>query len=156
MKVEQQHLLSEFAEIVRRENPLLSKEAARARAKNTLSSLAYIASFGMVKRVAAAIGSAELSKTYEKTIDRTVPAERLIHVSVGLDHQGEFPMSEVRETAHSLAKSPMAHSLLCALVRHHFSLFPTPLPTKQQVCSHLGMRYTQLEQSSVELRYLSR
>jgi hypothetical protein len=156
IKLDQVNLLTEFAEIVKKEHPLLSSDSVVGRAQNALVSLAHVGAFGIVKRVAAAVGSSELTKTYEKTIDRLIPAEQLINLSIGLDHMGTFPMANLRETARDTKSRPMAGRVLRSLLRQHFSLFPTALPTKQQACAEVGMKYEQLEQAAVELKFLTK
>jgi hypothetical protein len=74
--------------------------------------------YGIIKRISYAVGSDQLSRTYQNVIDRDVENKlsmRLVDLSIKLDHFS-FPVDEIVKTAERVKKNYFCFQLLRDLV----------------------------------------
>jgi len=138
-----EELIKEIARMLREEHPGHAWERVVNRAQRTIFLLLAMASFGMIRRISNAVGSRELTQTYEHVTQESVPAHRLIEVSLALDHSGAFPSSKVGDAAAVFRDAIVPMWILRRLVLQHFHLFPVSYRLKQRACSALGIRFEQ-------------
>ena len=149
VRAEQVELLREMAEMIKKQSPSLTTLEADNRAKETLLGLAHVLTYSMVKRIALAVGSPELSNTFERLlVDSQTPAFRIINSALELDHKNDFPALFIRDTASEFEDSPLPLSVLRHLVISHFHLFPVDYRTKQAICATLDIKYSRLQRSN--------
>ncbi|WP_353064463.1 hypothetical protein RBB77_01710 [Tunturibacter psychrotolerans] len=99
----------------------------RDRAELILAELLREITYGLLKRVSHAIGLRELEATYEDVSalrDDSLP-NRLIQLSIRLDHFERFPKNEIEKLANDLEKNVFTYQTLRDLVLNHLYLFPT-------------------------------
>ena len=139
-----EQLVQMFAGAIYLAHPSYADDRIIQRARETLVSLTSLAALGVVKRIAAAVGSADLEGTYRKALSQEVPAEQLVHLSVQLDHSGNFPTVDIRDMVEQFRTLHLASWVLRALCVAHFRTFPVPSQVKQSVCALLEVAYEQV------------
>jgi len=103
------------------------------RAELILAELLREITFGLLKRVSHAIGLRELEATYEDVSDlrdNSLP-NRLIQLSIRLDHFERFPKKDIAELASDLEKNVFTYQTLRDLVINHLYLFPAEYSVQQ-------------------------
>ena len=157
IRSDQSEFLQLISEMIRKRNPEFTAAEVNLRAKESLTGLAHLLSYGMVKRVAKSVGSRDLSNTYKRLLGETeTPAFRLINSALELENSSEFPVISIREVASDFEKSPLPLSVLRHLVVSHFQLFPVDFRTKQSICATVGIRYSSLHRSDPVSRMVPR
>ncbi len=157
IQVEELAILQEMAQEIRYRHPDLGTGEIRSRAKESLTGLVHVLSYGLIKRVANAVGSRDLFNTYERLLKESqTPAFSLINLALNLDNRSEFPDSLIRKEASEFRKAPLPLSVLRHLVVAHFRLFPVDFKTKQGISTTIGIRYSTLQLTSPGARMLPR
>jgi len=98
--------------------------------------------YGILKRLSHAVGLKELEGTYEEVSelrDNSL-ANRMIHLSIELDHFERFPLSEIERLAAELEHNNFTYQTLQDLVLNHLYLFPRDYSTQQSAGSTLKMK----------------
>jgi len=135
-------LVYEVVDRIRSDNPEVDITEIREQVRDLVASICQGVSFGMIRRTVNAVGSSELSKTYERVLEhRDSPATRLINVSLELNYTKKSPTGNVVELAEELKSSPLPFSLLRFIVLRHFKLFPVDREDKQRICEALDVSY---------------
>jgi hypothetical protein len=81
-----------------------------------------------------------LSRTYEDVIAKAdTVSNRMIDLSVKLDHLSGFPRKELFRLADQLSKNFFSLTVLKRLVWYHFYLYDVDFKIKQAVSDKLGM-----------------
>jgi hypothetical protein len=127
------------------------------RARESMHSLTFSGAYGMVRRVARAVGSPHLAQTYEALLrEEPTPARKLITASVHLDQFKKFPKEEVVELGEELMKADNAMGLrvLQTMVVNHFYVFSEKFDLKQHVCAKLGVKYKPLQAADPRVRLI--
>ncbi len=138
-------IVDDMAAMLKTESPRLRAEELEERALDTIVGLAEIIGFYIVRLVAAAVGSKDLSQTYKRVVEQGAsPAMLLIDTSIRLDHSVPFPDKAVRRLARELRGEPFARRILAYLIVGYFNMFPVETAVKQRVCAALGIKYTGL------------
>ena len=157
IRSDQSEILQIISEMIRKRNPEFTAAEVNNRAKESLTGLAHLLSYGMIKRVAKSVGSPDLSNTYKRLLGETeTPAFRLINSALELDNSSEFPAIAIREVVSDFEKFPLPLSVLRHLVVSHFHLFPVDFRTKQSICATLKISYSSLQRSNPVPRMLPR
>jgi len=115
---------------------------ARNRAELIISEMLRDITFGLIKRVSNAVGLSELEVTYDEVgavYDSSV-SNRMIHLSIHLDHFARFPKSEIKDLSDLLKKNMFAYQTLCDIVLNHLYLFPRAHEIQQWAGSTLNMK----------------
>ena len=155
IRSDQKELLHQFAAAIKDQRSELSMLELENLAKETLTSLMDVLSYGMIKRISKAVSSRELTNTYERLLKESeTPAVKLITSALELDNDDEFPANSIRFMAEEFEKTPLPLSVLRYLVVSHFHLFPVHFRTKQSICAELGIKYSSLHRSSPVPRML--
>lgn len=124
------------------ENPEMSRDELAVVANRTIVGLAHLATYGMITRIAHAVGSPQLIETYKEIkAENPSTAIGLIHTALQLEQSHSFPQAEVTKFAQDLERRPWPLGLLRHLVVNHFHVFPVKFQTKQSICSKLGIPY---------------
>jgi len=135
-------LIYEVVDRIRSENPDVDIMEIREQVRDLVASICQGVSFGMIRRTVNAVGSSELSKTYQRVLDhRDSPATRLINVSLELNYTKKSPTGNVVELAEEFESKPLPLSLLRYMVLRHFKLFPVDREDKQRICEALDISY---------------
>jgi predicted MPP superfamily phosphohydrolase len=114
----------------------------RTRAELIMAEILRDITFGLVKRVASAIGLSELEATYDDVADiqqRSV-ANRMIHLSIRLDHFSRYPKGEIENMEDLLSSNTFAYQTLRDLVLNDLYLFPRGYEIQQWAGSTLKMK----------------
>lgn len=135
-------ILQEMLFLIGRRKPGIDAQKLRDRAVITVVSLCELASVGMITRLSYALGSRELSATYDRLFPTFAePIMRLVYVAVQLDHYDEFPEGLIREEGKALHKNPFAFRILRYLVARYLALFPTDFRLKQRLSDLLQLDF---------------
>jgi hypothetical protein len=110
----------------------------RDRAELILAELLREITFGLLKRISHAIGLRELGATYDEVAvlrENSLP-NRLIQLSIRLDHFERFPKKEIENLAGDLEKNVFSYQTLRDLIINYLYLFPADYGI-QQWCGQL-------------------
>jgi predicted phosphodiesterase len=155
VKRNESELLEEMLFLISRRRPGIEPEKLRNRAASAVVALCEIASTGMIHRLSYAIGSNELSTTYDRIFplhDETIM--RLLYVSLQLEHYDHFPEGLIDQEIIRLNRSPFAFRILCCLVIRHLAIFPADFRLKQRLAKLLDLDYQKVSISRDELKLL--
>ena len=146
MRSEQDSLVKELGVELRRHRPELPSRDAENLAREGLMLLIQMLAWASISRTAKAIGSRELTATYEKLLQESGSAAAgLIDAALKLDNEPQFPLLAIRKLAKELEHRPLALSILRYLVVAHFHLFPVDFRTKQRTSALLDIKYASLQ-----------
>jgi len=112
------------------------------RAEFIVAELLRQVTFGILKRLSHAVGLRELEDTYDEVSelrDNNL-ANRMIHLSIELDHFQRFPLDEVEHLAANLVHNNFTYQTLQDLVFNHLYLFPRDYSVQQSAGSVLGLK----------------
>jgi hypothetical protein len=110
-----------------------NEKELRDRAELILAELLREITFGLLKRISHAIGLKELEATYDDVADlrqNSLP-NRLIQLSIRLDHFERFPKKDIEVLAGELEKNVFSYQTLRDLVINHLYLFPADYGIQQ-------------------------
>lgn len=137
--------ISVLKDIIKERCPELAPTDAEAEAiaRGFLHFVAELLGYAVVVRIAYAIGSPELTRTYVRMVEKNnMPSVRLIDVALKLDHSPSFPEGTVSDLAREFREGSFARMILQDLVLSHFYLFPVNFRVKQKICAVLGIQYS--------------
>jgi len=142
VKDNRKDLLLDFATVIKQSHPEMTPDDLRDRARRTMVGLAELASLGMVRTVAFAIGAQELRQTLESLGGKSdTSAKSLIDMSLRLESSGIFSPEQIKSAARSFERNPFCLRLLRFMVYHHCLVFPVDYRKRQQVEAALKMRF---------------
>lgn len=146
-----------FVDAIRSEARDLPDETIAKRARETIHGLTFSGAYGMVRRIARAVGSPHLTQVYAALVRETpTPATQLIAASVSLDQSAHFPKEEIVDLGEGLKDNTLATRLLCTMVVNHFHVFSVKYDLKQHVCAKLGIKYKPLQGADPRVRVIGR
>ena len=155
IRKDQYMLLEEMSQEITRRHPELTQSEIRARARDGISGLVYMLSYGLISKIVRAVGSPDLSRTYDRLLNQNQTAAYvLIDAALRLDTSDHFPETTIRKVAENVEESPLVISVLRQLVVRHFQLFPVGFRTKQSISEKLGIKYSSLHRTNPETRML--
>lgn len=150
-------ILQEMLFLIGRRKPSIDAEKLRDRAVMTVVSLCELASVGMIIRLSYALGSRELSATYDRLFPTfSEPIMRLAYVSVQLDHYDDFPEGVIREAGKAFHKNPFAFRILRYLVARYLAIFPTDFRLRQRLSESLELDFQKVSIPKKEQQLLKR
>jgi len=153
----QEGTLRFIVDSLKADNPEMSRDELAIVANRTVVGLAHLATYGMITRIAHAVGSPLLTETYkELKTENTSTAVGLIHAALQLEQSHLFPQAEVTKFAKDLERRPWPLGLLRHLVVNHFHVFPVKFQTKQSVCSKLGIPYKTQQAPNPRIKLLAK
>lgn len=127
-------------ESLRSEYPGIAIDELRERVAEAMFVMLHFTSYGVVRRVSLALGSAHLGPVYDVvTEEEQSPFMQLVRVGLRLDHASGFPVDAVTAAHDGLKENALAHLALCRLVANHFHLFEEPVKVRQSICAKLGI-----------------
>ena len=157
IQTEQSEILRRVAKLIAEREPTLTTLEIENRAKEFLSGLIQIVSYGVIKSIAKSVGSRDLSNTFVRLLQETeTPAFILIDAALGMDIQPMFPEIKIQKVASQFDDDQLPLSVLRHLVVAHFQLFPVDYRTKQKICQALSIEYSKLQRSSPSPRIVPR
>lgn len=110
-------------------------------AKAFIFQLCHLVSYGITQRIALAIGTDKLSKTYSLIIrENDVASVRLIDLAIKLNHDTKIPITLVEQYYKDFKGNKIALLVLRNLVINHMYLFNTSLAIKNKICNLLGIK----------------
>ena len=141
IRVGQSDILKRMSEEIREQHPRITTNEIDIRAKETLTGIAHMFSYGMVRIVAKAVGSQDLTNTYARLQEEShTLAFKLINSAIEVDYGKPFPVKSIQVLASEFEGAPLALSVLKRLVVTHFNLYPEKFKVKQMVCSSLDIK----------------
>jgi Calcineurin-like phosphoesterase len=146
IKTHKAAIVDEIRNFLSRERPGLAPDDLVRRARQSLGAVAYLIAYGLIKRISNAVGSPDLTETYERLLspDPSI-ALSLVDTSIRLDHFAGFPEAETAHLAERLETKLFAKSVLQHMVIQRFYLFPADYKLKQRVCAKLGIPYKPIQ-----------
>jgi hypothetical protein len=144
-------LLQEMLLVIGKKSREFEPEKLRSQAVQTVVGLCELASAGFVLRVSYALGSSELSQTYERVFPEfNEPVMRLIFLAIKLDHFEQFPESLVKKESSDFQKNPLAFRVLRYLVVRYLALFPVGFQLRQKLSQLLNLDYQKIRSPKKE------
>lgn len=148
-------ILNEMLYLIGRRRPDISQPKLRDRAVIAVVTLCELATVGIVVRLSYALGSNELSPTYDRIFPSLhEPFMRLVYVALQLDHYERFPEGLVRQESKALHKNPFSFRVLRYLVARYLALFPTNFQLKQQLSELLNLDFGEIRLPKKEQQLL--
>ena len=121
IRSQQSEIIKQIADVIRQRHPGLTSLEVDNRAKEVLSGLALILSYGIIRKVAKSVGSRDLSNTFERLLkESSTPAYKLVNSALELAIKAEFPDRSIRLVASEFENAPLPLSVLRHLVVTHF------------------------------------
>ena len=113
----------------------------------------WLATFSLVRSVAAAVGAPGLHKTYQRVVDEdnSYP-NRLFQMTMLMENHAEFPKQKIKHLSKDLCKNWFGHSLLASLVTYHFYLYDRSYRLRQSMVELLGIEDKSKGQSKKDKR----
>lgn len=126
-------------QVLRERFPGQSNDRLEARANETVTGMAQLILFYLVRRISMSVGSPQLEVTYGKILGKDEStAVRLIDVSIYLDQFGNLPLSKIEDLAKDLESNKTGLNLLRTMVAEHLMLFDdTSYKQKKKFCDLL-------------------
>ena len=112
------------------------------RAEMIVAEMLREVTYALLKRISHAVGLSELEDTYDEVAavrDHSL-SNKLIQLSIRLDHFQRFPKAEVEELTEALQNNNFTYQTLRDLVLNHLHLFPRDYATQQWAGSVLNMK----------------
>jgi len=139
-------LVEDIRSFLAKETAEQDVERLSEKARHTLGGMAHLIAFGLIKRVSHAVGSPDLTETYERILgSKPTIALQLIDTSIKLDHSAALPESEIGGLVERVARAPFSMSILQHLVVQRFYLFPADYKVRQRICELLGIAYKPIQ-----------
>lgn len=130
---------SVFAKIKERTREI-SDEDARTKVNRQIFGLSEMIALVVVQHISDSVGMNLMAGTFKQVIDESPNiANRIIDLSVKLDHIKGFPKNEAISLAEESKRNPFTLTLLKILVWHHFYLYKEDYRLKQAVCEKLNI-----------------
>lgn len=141
LEKDKEYIVQLVLDVLRERYPSLSSEDLKERAKKTVTGMAQLILFYLVRRISVSVGSPELARTYKKLLEsEDSTCVRLIDVSICLDQFGNLPTRKIEDLASSLEENKSGLNILRNMVAEHFMLFDdTTYRQKDRVCTALGI-----------------
>lgn len=145
------------------EDPDIKDEPKKleTRIDSAMFGLARMVSFGLVQRIASAVGAKDLQPTYERVLlteGSPSIAKRLIYLAIQLDHSGILPADSITDTHDEVCASgpQLAEWTVRDLTLNHLYLYP---PTGgrdryQKVLTKLKIKHSAVEGPAGKRRLL--
>lgn len=122
------------------ENPSLTDREVEKLAENAYVHLTYNVMQGVIRKIAASIGSRDAMQVYEviKNENET-PALILLTQCINLHFNKKIDIVKVEGTAEKLKSNPVCFRILKELIVQHIYMFPTDYKEKQQLSELLKL-----------------
>jgi hypothetical protein len=157
VKQNEARLLQEMLVVIGNKSRDFDPKKLRGQAVQTVVGLCELASAGFVLRVSYALGSSELSQTYDRLFPQyNEPVMRLIYLAIKLDHFEQFPESLVKKDCVDFHKNALAFCVLRYLVVRYLALFPVGFQLKQKLSELLHLDYQRIRTPKREQQLIKR
>ena len=157
VRSDQSDILSEMSREIRLKRPGMASWEVGNRARESLIGMVHMLSYGLIRRVAKAVGSRDLFNTYNKLLEESqTPAFSLINSALNIDNSSVFPHNLVKHVGAEFEDAPLPLSVLRHLVVAHFHLFPVDFKIKQSISSEIGIKYPALQRVNPRAKILPR
>ena len=121
-------------------DPALHKDKINRITVNTVVSLCYMSSYGIVSRIASAVGDEQLSKTQKRFIEQNNSnAHKLVNFSVSLNTIG-IPTNLVEEYSSQMRDNHLCYRLLQDFVVNYLHKFDVSYVLQSKIKDYLGIR----------------
>jgi predicted phosphodiesterase len=131
-----------FAILIREQRAVVRQSEVPTSAEEAILNVMHSWAFGMIKKISASVGLAELEATYEEV--RSNSAEELsvelVDLSIRLDHFYHFPEDQVEALRERVRKNLFAFSVFRDLIVYYFSLFKSTPAIRQKWGKLLDIR----------------
>jgi hypothetical protein len=134
--------LQDMIRLITRRTSSIPENKLRERAASAIFALSELAATGMVVRISHALGSKDLTPTYERVFPNANTAMlRLVYAALRLEHYEKFPEGLIREEAKVLRRNAFAFRVLRDLVVRYLNMFPTDFRLKQRLSETLHLDF---------------
>ncbi|MEO7933106.1 MAG: metallophosphoesterase [Chthoniobacterales bacterium] len=163
-----------YERLIEKHSEIDDRDELKSKVRKFMFWMIESASFGMIKRIAQAVGHSQLGEIYREVREQDESnATALIDIAIHLENLG-FPEDRLKELAQkflpqisspmqrpaSNSKYPVAvprrsknlfcEQILKQLVVEHFYLFPTRESTKQKICAALQIEVQKIRHLDVK------
>jgi hypothetical protein len=147
--------LEDMVQLIAKRRANLPPQKLKERAASAVFALTELAATGVIIRVSHALGSKDLTTTYERTFpDLKAEFLKLVYVALRLEHYADFPEGLIRDEAKALQKNAFAFRVLRDLVVRYLMMFPTDFRLKQQLSQTLKLDFQRVRNPQKEQRLL--
>ena len=154
---EQSEILHYMSREIRLRHRGMASWEVNNRAKESLIGMLHMLSYGLIRRVAKAVGSRDLFRTYKRLLGESrAPAFSLINSALNIDNSSVFPHDLVKRVGNDFKDAPLPLSVLRHLVVAHFHLFPVDFKIKQSISIGIGIKYSALQRVNPRAKMLPR
>jgi hypothetical protein len=137
-------------------HPDMPLPEVRRRAEESFFLYLTESTYGMIRRIASAMGHHDLTATFSALeAELGTLAVRLVNLAIRLDQDGSIPEDRIRSLALETEKHAMARLVLIGQVMHHFHMFDARYDAKQRICQVVGIEYKSLQGISPRHRLLA-
>jgi hypothetical protein len=141
-----------FVAELRTRHPSWTEERLSHEADRTLAVLSELSTYAVIRRLASALGSVELVRTYDKMLAADGSnAMLMLRVALDLEQQHIFPERTISELHKRLQKNPLPLWVLRDFVLDHFHMFPVERAVRQRACALLGITWAHAQIESGDL-----
>lgn len=123
-------------------------------AKDYIFYLAYITSYGIIKRVADSISHEQLKETFDEVISKNpTNSNKLIRLSIIMDHFGMLPNDEINNLFNkerSFHRYFLPKMILQNFIYHYLHIYEVPHTERNRICSIAGIKIK--EQRAIQER----
>ncbi|MBY4675209.1 toll/interleukin-1 receptor domain-containing protein [Marinobacterium arenosum] len=122
------------------EHPNLTDDDIQASAKNAYLHLTYGVIDGVVKKIAASIGSKEAGQIYDLLeSNENTPAITLLKQAIELKFSRSLDVQKIEMSTRKLKDNPVCSRILKEMVIQHIYMFPVDYKVKQQLANLLSI-----------------
>jgi len=116
------------------------KEHVKSDANQYLFNLAFLMTYGMIKRVSNSIGSKKISGTLSKIVESyPYNSVKLIDVSVKLDYRYSFPWEEL-EDKNYITPNRLSYLIKQSLITHYLYMYETDHEQKIKIADKFNIK----------------
>lgn len=147
------------AEAIRFEDPLALEADIMKKAQQTVHGMAHMAAYGLIRRIASAVGSRDLDPVYDRLLKQNpTPAMEALRLAIRLEQFSEMlPLGEIQRLANALEnKHPRAYEVLRHAVYAYLQLFEVGYAEKQAVCNRLNISYMRIVATNPDRKLLKK
>jgi GTPase SAR1 family protein/predicted MPP superfamily phosphohydrolase len=140
--IENKEGIVEYLRIVAGKKKIKDLEHLKTLSNKVMFQYAYVASFGIIKRVSNAIGHPQLENTYNEIINENpITSYKLINASISLDHYGEFPYKQIEDMFNDgkFNTNYLPKFLIQNFVYNNLRMFHSSIQKKQRICELVGI-----------------
>ena len=132
--------LIKFIELKLLNHPNLTNREIQSLAEDTYLQLTYGVINGVIRKIAASVGSKEASEIYAALVgNENTPAYTLINLAIELQFSRVLSVTSVEKALDKIKNNVVCSRILKEIVVQHLYMYPVEYQTKQRLAELLGI-----------------